>query len=84
MKCLILLDLIASLEKTKERDNAMKEIKDQEITELKSVLEDKDELIAVLEKQVDGSVSEEETKLMREMILLQQEKLVSLTNNFEG
>jgi len=28
MKCLILLDLIASLEKTKERDNAMKEIKD--------------------------------------------------------
>lgn len=59
------------LEKTKERDNAMKEIKDQEITELKSVLEDKDELIAVLEKQVEGSVSEEETKLMREMIHLQ-------------
>jgi len=42
--------MFARLEKTKERDSAMKEIKDEEITELKSVLEDKDELIAVLEK----------------------------------
>ncbi|KAL4495187.1 hypothetical protein ABPG72_007294 [Tetrahymena utriculariae] len=72
------------LEKTKERDDALKNLKEQEIEELKKALEEKEIYIKQLEKDSDPNPSSEENEIMREMIVEQQEKLMKIAQNFEG
>lgn len=58
-----------SLTKTKERDEALRGVRDREVEELKAALIEKDEMIEKLEIENDPSVSEEENDLMRDMVL---------------